>query len=73
MGPCNSLLMGLGQDQQQHPTVHTGGVSRPGECLEFVKKFTQARFFETKCYPKGQQKNSINDGKKNNNNFLWVY
>ena len=25
---CNSLLMGLGQNQQQHPPVHTGGVSR---------------------------------------------
>ena len=28
--PCNSLLMGLGQDQQQHPTVHIGGISRGG-------------------------------------------
>ena len=26
LGPCNSLLVGLGQDQQQHLTVHTGGV-----------------------------------------------
>ena len=28
MGLCNSLLLGLGQDQQQHSVVHTGGVSR---------------------------------------------
>ena len=24
MGLCNSLFTGLGQDQQQHPDVHTG-------------------------------------------------
>ena len=27
-GLQNSLLIGLGQDQQQHPAVYTGGVSR---------------------------------------------
>ena len=25
LGLCDSLLMGLCQDQQQHPAVHTGG------------------------------------------------
>ena len=25
---CHSLLMDLGHNQQQHPTVHSGGVSR---------------------------------------------
>ena len=28
LGLHNSLLMGLGQDQQQHLAAHTGGVSR---------------------------------------------
>ena len=28
LGLCNSLLMGLGQDQKQHPAVHTGGISK---------------------------------------------
>ena len=27
-GLCGSLLLGLGQDQQQHPAVHTGGIGR---------------------------------------------
>ena len=27
-GLRNSLLMGVGQDQQQHPAEHNGGVSR---------------------------------------------
>ena len=27
-GLCHSLFMDLGQDQHQHPTVHSGGVSR---------------------------------------------
>ena len=27
LGLCDSLLRLLGQDQQQHPAVHTGGVS----------------------------------------------
>ena len=26
LGLCNSLLMGLGQDRQQHLAVHTGGI-----------------------------------------------
>ena len=26
--PCNSLLIGLGQDQPQHPAVHSGGISK---------------------------------------------
>ena len=29
---CDSLLIGIGQDQQQHPAVHTGGVSRGRVC-----------------------------------------
>ena len=29
VGLCNSLLMGLGQDQQ-HPAVHTGGLVEGG-------------------------------------------
>ena len=32
LGLCKSLLMGLGQDQQQHPSVHSGGVSRVWRC-----------------------------------------
>ena len=28
LGLHDSLLMGLGQDQQQHPAVHSGGVKR---------------------------------------------
>ena len=28
LGPSGSLLLGLDQDQQQHPAVHTVGVSR---------------------------------------------
>ena len=28
IGLRNWLLMDLGHDQQQHPTVHSGGVSR---------------------------------------------
>ena len=28
LGLCNSLLMGLGQDQQKYTAVHTVGVSR---------------------------------------------
>ena len=28
LGLQNSLLMGLGQDHQQYPAVHTGGVNR---------------------------------------------
>ena len=27
-GLCHPLMMDLGHDQQQHPTVHSGGVSR---------------------------------------------
>ena len=30
---CISLLMGQGQDQQQHPAVYSGGVSRAGGSL----------------------------------------
>ena len=30
VGLHNSLLMGQGQDQQQHPAVHIGGISRGG-------------------------------------------
>ena len=33
LGLCNSLLMYLGQDKQQHPAVHSGGVSRWGVCV----------------------------------------
>ena len=28
MGHCNSLLIGLGQEQEQHPAMHSGGVSK---------------------------------------------
>ena len=28
VGLCDSLLMGLGQDQQQHSAVHIGGANR---------------------------------------------
>ena len=28
LGLCDLLVMGLGQDQQQHLAVHSGGVSR---------------------------------------------
>ena len=28
LGLCDSFLMGLGKDEQKHPAVHTGGVSR---------------------------------------------
>ena len=31
-GLRNSLLIGLGQDQQQHPVVHNGGVSTGRIC-----------------------------------------
>ena len=27
-GLCDLFLMGLGQDQQQHPAAHKGGVTR---------------------------------------------
>ena len=30
---CVHLLMGLGQDQQQHPVVHTGGELAGGGSL----------------------------------------
>ena len=30
LGLCDSLLMGLGQEQQQHPAVHTGELAGGG-------------------------------------------
>ena len=32
-GHCNSLLMGLGQDLQQHPVVHSGSYEGEGPWL----------------------------------------
>ena len=40
-GLCDSLLMGLDQNQQQHPALHTGGVSRGRQ--SWKKETPQAR------------------------------
>ena len=36
LGICNSLLMGLGQDQQPHPAVYAGVVSKGGSVAKSI-------------------------------------
>ena len=39
----NSLLVGLGQEKQQHPAVHTGGVNKNGSVAVAVALATCER------------------------------